>query len=387
MKTLNDFEDMRITKVYKNMLLTPEIKEHDEIASMIHDAYFFNYYYSKEKIEPKIKFVIDDEQHSKDGFIISRMTEEALKASLSKNVDDIVDSILEVIYRSLLLKIIIKDHETVELYFIAPIEIGVTKRKKLTNKFVITLKRSIGKLSHGPNSYINMFRLDSIRPVSKIPKLVTLFTIKGNETMKAQNCSEIYDIEDYFKNKNPEMFPSTDIEACIDHAFRTSCKFKTDYIRPLEGYTPSTKRRNCSAFNTIENWYDLQCAIEKSVVVEIIPGHNRQIFIVFKCKEAVGYEVIRQADIDAEYTVKSINGCLRAVGPFEYVKKNTAFFTVALDPVIVDKDHKKEEFAATSVFPGYPKINHLFDGLNEGDVIYGSEVIARELQPVMLEEK
>ena len=62
------------------------------------------------------------------------------------------------------------------------------------------------------------------------------------------------------------------------------------------------------------------------------------------------------------------------------------FFSAAFSPVVVDPDYGTEEFAITAVFPGYPELNPLFDGLNEGDIILGSEVNARRLQPVAPEE-
>lgn len=382
MKTLNDFKNMRIAKVYENILGIPRVVEPDEIGTIVHDAYFFN-----KKIKPKIKFLIDSDEYKESGFLLSKLTEEGIIASFSNKAEDLIKAILEIVGRSLLIKVVIKNHETIQLFFTSPVEIGITTRKKLTKNFVVTLKKTIGKLSHQPNSEINMFGFDSIIPIEKIPKSEKIFfTIDGNRLMRAPNVSELYDIENFFKENYPEKFPSTDVEACIDHAYRKSCQFKTDYINPLEGYTPSTKRHNQNAFYQIENWYDLQCAIENSIVMEIIPGNGRQVYMVFRCKENVGYEVIRHADVDAEYKVKNINGCLRAVGPFEYEKKDTKFFTVAFSPVIVDKEYKTEEFAVTSVFPGYPNLNPLFDGLIEGSIIYGSEVNARRLQPTAEEE-
>ena len=381
-KTLNDFKDMRVAKVYKDILGIPEVKEPDEIGTLVHDAYYFN-----RQRKPKIVFLADSDEQKESGFLVSRITKEGLTASVSNDATDIIKAVLEIIGRSLLLKVVIENHETIHLFFIAPVEIGITDKKKPTKLFAVTLKRSIGKLSWHPNSEINMFGFDSMKPVETIPEsTIKYFTFDGNKIMRAQNISELYDIENFFKENYPETFPSTDVEACIDRAYRRACQFKTDYINPLEGYSPSTKMQNRSAFYQIENWYDLQCAIEKSIVMEIIPGNLRQIYMVFRCKEIVGYEVIRRADIDADYTVRRINGCLRAVGSFEYEKRDTVFFSAAFSPVVVDPDYGTEEFAITAVFPGYPELNPLFDGLKEGDIILGSEVNARRLQPVAPEE-
>ena len=381
-KTLNEYEDMRTVKVYSEIPGTP-VKEPDEIGTLVHDAYFFN-----RKTKPKIRFLADGDERKECGFLLSRLTKEALTAAFSNDATDIINAVLEILSRSLLLKLVIKDHETIHLFFVAPIEIGITDKGKETKLFVVILKKSTGKLSWQPNSQIDMFGFDSMLPVEKMPESTkTFFTMDGNRSMRSQNISELYDIEEWFKMNMTDTFPSTDIEECVDHGYRISCKYKTDYIDPLEGYSPSTKRINRSAFYRIDNWYDLQCAIENSIVIEIIPGHSRQIFMVFRCKETVGYEVIRRADIDADYTVKKINGRLRAVGPFDYEKKDTQFFSVAFSPVVVDKDYGDEEFAVTAVFPGYPDLNPLFDGLNEGDIILGSEVNARRLQPVAPEEK
>ena len=146
-------------------------------------------------------------------------------------------------------------------------------------------------------------------------------------------------------------------------------------------------RENKSLFYKVGHWEEFANLTEQSAVLEIVPGIGRQLFMVFSSTLVVGQQVLTRAFEDKKYTVKKIDGRLKAVGPVDIVKEDTGLFTVAFAPVvIIGGDFGDEEFGLFRAFPGRPEIHPFTEGLKEGDVILGSEVNARRLQPADSEQ-
>ena len=189
------------------------------------------------------------------------------------------------------------------------------------------------------------------------------------------------------KDLEPGVFCETDVHAYLNYAFAISNKYKTDFIKPFAGYTSDFKGfghlENKGMFYKIENWPDFADLTDQSAVLEIVPGLDRQLFMVFSSTLVIGYHVVMRAFDHEEYTVKKIDGRLKAIGPVDMVKEDTGLFTVALAPVVkLGDDYGDEEFGLFRAVPGRPEIHPFTRGLKDGDVISGSEVNARRLQPV-----
>ncbi len=189
------------------------------------------------------------------------------------------------------------------------------------------------------------------------------------------------------KDVEPAVFCETDVHAYLNYAYAIANKYKTDFIKPFAGYTSDFKGfghlENKGMFYKIENWPDFADLTDQSVVLEIVPGIDRQLFMVFSSTLVIGYHVVMRAFDNEHYTVKRIDGRLKAIGPVDRVKEDTGLFTVALAPVVrLGDDYGDEEFGLFRAFPGRPEIHPFTRGLKEGDVISGSEVNARRLQPV-----
>ena len=137
--------------------------------------------------------------------------------------------------------------------------------------------------------------------------------------------------------------------------------------------------------NNADGWTGFADLLHNAVVTEFIPGNNGRIFMIFEADR-----VIRDIDYscaydDEQYLIKRINGCLKAIGPFDRVKEESTWFTAVFSPVEAEDGHGAEGYAFSGAFPGRPDLNPLVEGLEEGDMIYGSEVNARRLQPVVPE--
>ena len=189
------------------------------------------------------------------------------------------------------------------------------------------------------------------------------------------------------KDVEPAVFCETDVHAYLNYAFAIANKYKTDFIKPFAGYTSDFKGfghlENKGMFYKIENWPDFADLTDQSVVLEIVPGIDRQLFMVFSSPLVIGYHVVMRALDKEKYTVKRIDGRLKAIGPVDLVKEDTGLFSVALAPVVkLGDDYGDEEFGLFRAFPGRPEIHPFTRGLKEGDVISGAEVNARRLQPV-----
>lgn len=188
------------------------------------------------------------------------------------------------------------------------------------------------------------------------------------------------------KDIEPSEFSETDVQAYLNYAYGIANKYKTGFIKPLAGHIPDFKgfgaRENKSLFYKLEKWPDFTELAKESVALEMVPGINRQVFLVFSSKQVIGYHVVIRAFDHERYTVKRIDGRLKAIGPVDMVKEDTGLFSVAFAPVVkLGDDYGDEEFGLFRAFPGRPEIHPFTKGLEEGDVISGAEVNARRLQP------
>ena len=188
------------------------------------------------------------------------------------------------------------------------------------------------------------------------------------------------------KDLEPGVFCETDVHAYLNWAYVIANKYKTDCLKPLAGFISDFKgfgsRENKGMFYKIDNWRDFGDLTEQSAVLEIVPGIGRQLFMVFSSTLVVGYHVVTRAFDNEKYTVKRIDGRLKAIGPVDMVKEDTGLFTAAFAPVVkIGDDYGDEEFGVFRAFPGRPEIHPFTEGLKEGDVISGTEVNARRLQP------
>ena len=194
------------------------------------------------------------------------------------------------------------------------------------------------------------------------------------------------------KDMEPEVFCETDVHAYLNWAFVIANKYKTDFMKPLAGFISDFKgfgvREDKGMFYKIGAWNEFADLTEQSAVLEIVPGIGRQLFMVFSSTLIVGYHVLTRACNRKKYTIKMIDGRLKAVGPVRIEKEDTGLYTVAFSPVVkLDDDYGDEEFGLFRAFPGRPEIHPFTGGLKEGDVISGAEVNARRLQPVDPEQK
>jgi hypothetical protein len=188
------------------------------------------------------------------------------------------------------------------------------------------------------------------------------------------------------KDLERNVFCETDVHAYLNWAYVIANKYKTDCMKPLAGFISDFKgfgaRENKGMFYEIEDWSGFADLTEQSVVLEIVPGIGRQLFMVFSSTPVVGYHVVTRAFDNEKYTVRRIDGRLKAIGPVDMIKEDTGLFTAAFAPVVKSgDDYGDEEFGVFRAFPGLPEIHPFTKGLKEGDVISGTEVNTRRLQP------
>ena len=123
--------------------------------------------------------------------------------------------------------------------------------------------------------------------------------------------------------------------------------------------------KNESYFYNINYWSELLELVDTSSLKAIEPGKNRQIYLVFDAKEKIGVHIDAIAEEDEEYTIRNIGGMLHPIGPVRFVRKDTSVFTIVFTPKRIKDDYNSEKFVWTRVFPGYPYVNYLLDGLKE----------------------
>ena len=236
-------------------------------------------------------------------------------------------------------------------------------------------------------SEVNVRRLSLMEPDQKNKSLISEMTSSRVVPPSFETATE---------DTDPIVFCETDVRAYLNYAYIVANKYKTDFIKPLSGHISDFDikgfghRKNKGMFYKVRHWEDFASLTEQSVVLEIVPGINRQLFMIFRSTLIVGYHVLTRAYDDKKYIVKMIDGRLKAIGPVDMVKEDTGLFTVAFAPVVKiggDCDYGDEEFGLFRAFPGRPEIHPFTRGLKEGDVISGSEVNARRLQPAALEQE
>ena len=407
-ETLDDYKDMRAERCFFNFLGIPVTISHDYTQSMVFDAYYFG------KSKPEMKFINEFAWSGESGFLTSALTANGLKASLSSNTDDIVNALCDMVARSLLLSVLIESHERIHLIYEAPIPIGVIPQNGLTRKYEIVYQEKKGKRGRNKYSEIDIYALASAFPVSEsiIPGK-TFFRVGGNNVYSHPKAVglESTDTGDGFAFKIELFSPSasdTDgnggLSRAADDEVRRAlelCGYVnegrkdcfTRFPKTVIGTYPDLVFRtedNAAAdragkIKNADGWTGFADLLHNAAVAEFIPGNDGRIFMVFEADQIIRHIDFSCAYEDEQYMITRIGGCLKPVGPVDRVKEETRWFTAVFAPVKSKASHGAGEYAFSEAFPGRPDLNPLVEGLEEGDMIYGSEVNARRLQPVIPE--
>ena len=404
-ETLDDYKDMRAQRVY--FLMGEPVIEDDNTHSMVFCAYCFG-----GKSKPEMKFFNEFALSNESGFLASALTANGLKAALSNNSDDIVNALCDMVARSLLLSVLIESHERLHLIYETPIPIGVAPQKELTRKYEIVYQEKKGKRGRNNNSEIDTYALASAFPISESvmpgktffrvgrnnvyshPKAVglgssdtgdgfafqiELFFPKASDTDGNGGLSSVADDEVHralelcgYVNEGRKdcftRFPKTVIGTYPDLVFRTEDNAAAD---------------RAGKFNNADGWTGFADLLHNAAITEFIPGNDGRIFMIFEADQVIRHIDYSCAYEDEQYLITLIGGCLKPVGPVDRVKEETRWFTAVFAPVKSEDSHGTWEYAFSEAFPGRPDLNPLVEGLAEGDMIYGSEVNARRLQPVV----
>lgn len=266
----------------------------------------------------------------------------------------------------------IKNENIFYIRFKAPFDVGVTNLSKITNQFILMFKRQTLKHSRiiTESAGYEKFALESAFPVAPDFKL-------RKNTMSNKNNEEYEYTEEGIIVHHP-----SDLHECIYKAITDGQTILPPQINRFCYNSADADVKTESYFYNINYWNELLELVDTSSLKAIEPGKNRQIYLVFNAKEKIGVQIDSMAEDDEEYTIKDIGGMLRPVGPIRLVKKDTSVFTVVFTPKRIKDDYNSEKFIWTRAFPGYPYVNYILDGLKEGDIIYGSEVNARNLSPI-----
>ena len=422
-ETLDDYKDMRANRCFFGILSIPAVINHDYTCSMVFDAYYFG------NSKPEMKFINEYAVSNESGFLASTLTANGLKAALSNKAEDIVDALSDMVARSLLLSVLIESYERIHLIYEAPIPIGVTDRKESTRKYEIVFQKKTGRQGRRKNSEIETYALASAFPVSEsiMPGKV-FFRVGGSnvyshpvavglESEDSENGSMVrvdlsfpgasdtdgngglsraandivrraLELCGYLHDGRKDCFtrfPKTVIGTYPNPGSRIEDNAAADRTKPFAGHASSAGEDCERMFNSADGWTGFAKLAPKAEVMEFIPGDDGRIYMIFEAKQVVEYHAIPCAYDDETYIMKRIDGQLKAVGPVDRVREETGLFTAVFAPVESEDGRGAGEYAFSGAFPGRPDINPLVEGLEEGDMIYGSEVNARRLQPAVPE--
>lgn len=183
-----------------------------------------------------------------------------------------------------------------------------------------------------------------------------------------------------FEASPVEELPS-DVHNCLFNALLMG-EAVYPYAGSLGNHSSDRRTMNTCRFHAITGFDVILELVDHSALMEIVPGMNRQIYLVFDAKKNIGVQVVAKAEDDADYRMKYIDGCLRPVGPIRWERTETSLFSVVYTPRRVNDDFKSLKFVWTTTFPGYPDVRHDLSCLRESDVIPGTEVNARHLHPI-----
>ena len=271
----------------------------------------------------------------------------------------------------------IKYENVFYIRFKAPLDVGIVNLSQTTNQFILTFRRKT--LKHGrlitENNENEAFVLESAFPVAND------FKLRKNTMAKNDNGEYEYTEEGII------VHHPSDLHECIYKAITDGQTVLPPQINRFCYNGADADVKNESYFYNINYWSELLELVDTSSLKAIEPGKNRQIYLVFDAKEKIGVHIDAIAEEDEEYTIRNIGGMLHPIGPVRFVRKDTSVFTIVFTPKRIKDDYNSEKFVWTRVFPGYPYVNYLLDGLKEGDIIYGSEVNARNLSPIAPDKK
>lgn len=306
----------------------------------------------------------------------SREYFDLLKAWLKPGESDVSfnrEFIYDLIRVSFFKGLTIRNENTIYLKFEAPMMVGITNRNQITNQFLVVLQKATIVHSYiTEHSEYEDYAFKAAFPISKH------FNLK-----KGKYMSDKDDHDDEFNLSEDGIVieTHTDIHHCIYDALSNGGTMIQPRITNEEEDSPSKRAGTTSFFYEVKDLQDILSLIDESSLNEIVPGKNRQIYIIFLAPKIIGVQINAAAENDSEYTIETIDGRLTPVGPVEWVEEETQYFTVVFSPVKTGDDGRDEKFVWTRTFVGYPHVFKLYDCLQEGDVIYGSEVNVRNLQP------
>ena len=182
-------------------------------------------------------------------------------------------------------------------------------------------------------------------------------------------------------NLDPVVESPSDVHECLYKALLLG-ETVYPYAGRLGNHHSDSRTMNTSRFHPINGFAGILDLVNHSALMEIVPGKNRQIYLVFDAKKIIGVQIDARARDDMDYLMKDIDGCLRPVGPVRWTETETSLFSVVYTPRKVNDDLKSLKFVWTTTFPGYPDVRHDLSGLQDGDMIPGTEVNARNLHPI-----
>ena len=114
-----------------------------------------------------------------------------------------------------------------------------------------------------------------------------------------------------------------------------------------------------------------------SELKNVYKGNGDAVILIFDAHSKVGLESKNLIVADKSYNIEKIHGSLQARGEGELTISDTTMFTVVLTPERM-KDGSTD-YVLASIYPGEPDPIANWEGLSEGDVVAGSDLIARQI--------